>query len=99
MQLPPPMKSFLSENDLSGKTVIPFNTNAGYGIGSSFATVGELCPDCEILNGFSTRAGTGREGVYSSLEGEKELELRQKEKGWWEGKDIIPTNPQKRKHI
>jgi multimeric flavodoxin WrbA len=31
MQMPPPMKSFLHEYDLSGKTVIPFNTNAGYG--------------------------------------------------------------------
>ena len=36
MQLPPPLKSFLSQYDLSGKTVVPFNTNAGYGIGSSF---------------------------------------------------------------
>lgn len=27
MQLPPSMKSFLNENDLSGKTVIPFNKN------------------------------------------------------------------------
>ncbi len=31
MQMPPPMKSFLHEYDLSGKTVIPFNTNTGYG--------------------------------------------------------------------
>src|SRR3546814_6515853 len=31
MQLPPPMKSFLNDYDLSGKTVVPFNTNAGYG--------------------------------------------------------------------
>ncbi|GMQ23358.1 hypothetical protein Aoki45_00400 [Algoriphagus sp. oki45] len=29
MQLPPPIKSFLRENDLDGKTVIPFNTHAG----------------------------------------------------------------------
>src|SRR5690606_2235720 len=26
MQLPPPMKSFLNEYDLSGKVIIPFNT-------------------------------------------------------------------------
>src|ERR1700751_6098306 len=32
MKLPPPMKSFLHQYDLSGKTVIPFNTNDGYGI-------------------------------------------------------------------
>ena len=34
MQLPPPMKSFLRQYSLKGKTVIPFNTNAGYGEGS-----------------------------------------------------------------
>jgi flavodoxin len=43
MQLPPPMKSFLTQYDLIGKTVIPFNTNAGYGVGSSFETVKKLC--------------------------------------------------------
>jgi flavodoxin len=36
MQLPPPIKSFLKEYNLSGKIVVPFNTNAGYGIGTSF---------------------------------------------------------------
>src|SRR6478672_3725653 len=35
MKMPPPMKSFLHEYNLGGKTVIPFNTNAGYGVGSS----------------------------------------------------------------
>src|SRR5678815_5337330 len=39
--LPPPMKSFLKQYDLSGKTIVPFNTNDGYGIGSSFDTVKE----------------------------------------------------------
>lgn len=41
MQLPPPVKSFLHQYDLKGKTVIPFNTNGGYGSGSSFQTVRE----------------------------------------------------------
>jgi len=39
MKIPPPMKSFLKQYNLTGKTVIPFNTNAGYGAGSSFQTV------------------------------------------------------------
>src|SRR5690606_9433855 len=42
MQLPPPMKSFLKQYDLRGKTVVPFNTNGGYGIGSTFSTVKDL---------------------------------------------------------
>ena len=52
MKLPPPMKSFLHQYDLSNKTVIPFNTNAGYGVGSSFQTVKELCPNSKVLEGF-----------------------------------------------
>lgn len=42
MKMPPPMKSFLHQYNLSGKTVIPFNTNAGYGVGSSFETVKKI---------------------------------------------------------
>lgn len=32
MQLPPPVKSFLNQYDLKSKTIIPFNTNAGYSV-------------------------------------------------------------------
>ena len=78
MQLPPPMKTFLSENDLSGKTVIPFNTNAGYGIGSSFESVEELCPESNILEGYST---TG-DGILFVMEGEKEVEVRTAVNNW-----------------
>ena len=62
MQLPPPVKSFLREYNLKGKAVIPFNTNAGYGEGSSFRTVRELCSECTVLEGFghTRRSGTGR---------------------------------------
>lgn len=95
MQLPPPMKSFLSENDLSGKTVIPFNTNAGYGIGSSFATVVELCTDSEIPKRFSTRGGIERDGVLFVMEGEKEVEVRQEVSDWLEEINIVPTNSNK----
>jgi flavodoxin len=62
MKLPPPMKSFLKHYDLSGKTVVPFNTNDGYGIGSSFDTVKELCPNSKILDGFTTRGGIDSDG-------------------------------------
>jgi flavodoxin len=84
MQLPPPMKSFLSQNDLSGKTVIPFNTNAGYGTGSSFDTVKELCPDSKILEGFSAKGGIERDGVLFVMEGNKESEVRQDVNSWLE---------------
>jgi len=82
MQLPPPMKSFLNQYDLSGKTVIPFNTNAGYGIGSSFQTVKELCPNSTILEGFSAKGGVERDGIYFVMEGEKEKEIETKVRQW-----------------
>jgi hypothetical protein len=47
----PPVKSFLREYNLKGKIVVPFNTNAGYGAGSSFQTVRELCPQSTVLEG------------------------------------------------
>jgi len=62
MQLPPPVKSFLHQYNLKGKTVIPFNTNGGYGVGSSFETVKELCPQSTILLGFTTRGGSEIDG-------------------------------------
>ncbi|AWW29677.1 flavodoxin [Echinicola strongylocentroti] len=82
MQLPPPVKTFLNENDLSGKTVIPFNTNAGYGVGSSFETVNKLCPESNILEGYATRGGIERDGVLFVMEGEKEMEVSKEVNDW-----------------
>lgn len=73
MQLPPPVKSFLHQYNLKGKTVIPFNTNAGYGIGSSFRTVKELCPGSTVLEGFSTKGGIERDGILLAITGEKAI--------------------------
>ena len=84
MQLPPPMKSFLHDHDLRGKTVIPFNTNGGYGIGSSFRTVEELCPESNILEGFSTRGGLERDGIYLAIKGERREEVHAEVTGWLE---------------
>ena len=82
MQLPPPMKSFLNQYDLKGKTVIPFNTNAGYGVGSSFETVKQLCPNSTLLEGFSIKGGIERDGILFVMEGEKETQARDEVKKW-----------------
>ncbi len=82
MQLPPPMKSFLRQYDLSEKTVIPFNTNGGYGIGSSFDSVKGLCPNSKVLEGFSIKGGVERDGILFVMEGEKEEEARLEVQKW-----------------
>jgi flavodoxin len=89
MQLPPPMKSFLNQYELSGKTVVPFNTNGGYGIGSTFSTVKELCPNSEVLEGFSTKGGVERDGILFVMEGEKEKEARLEIESWLQKIKII----------
>jgi flavodoxin len=78
MKLPPPMKSFLKQYDLRGKTVVPFNTNDGYGVGSSFETVKELCPNSKILEGFTIKGGVESDGQarLSKAENTKEGEMK-----------------------
>lgn len=82
MALPPPMKSFLHGNDLGGKAVIPFNTNGGYGIGSSFRTVEELASDARILEGFSVKGGLERDGIHLAIEGDRRKEVAAKVIEW-----------------
>ena len=82
MKLPPPMKSFLRQYSFKGKTVIPFNTNAGYGEGSSFTTVKELCPDSTILEGFVTTGGIERDGVYLAIKDARAREVQNEVRVW-----------------
>lgn len=82
MQLPPPMKSFLKQYDLRGKTIVPFNTHAGYGAGNSFETIKKLCPRSTILEGFSIKGGVERDGIYFVMEGEKEKQAQIEVKQW-----------------
>ena len=89
MQMPPPMKSFLHENNLSGKRVIPFNTHGGYGVGSGFDTVEMLCSESTILEGFSVKGGLERDGIYLSIEGERKDEVRSKVHDWLERIEIL----------
>lgn len=70
------MISFLNEYNLSGKTVVPFNTNAGYGIGTAFETLKDLCPKSKILEVFSIKGGVERDGILYVMEGEKEIQAR-----------------------
>ena len=50
--LPPVVRAFLSAHDLSGKTIIPFTTHGGYGLGSSRAVLHAHAPQAKVLEGF-----------------------------------------------
>ena len=89
MKLPPPMRSFLKQYDLKGKTIIPFNTNAGYGVGTGFEKVKELCPDSKVLEGFEIKGGIERDGVYFVIKDEKAKEAETKVKSWLQKIKIV----------
>ena len=82
MKMPPPVKTFLKQYNLRGKTVVPFNTNAGYGVGSGFQTVSELCPDSKILEGFEMKGGVERDGIKLAIKDEKKKEAEASVEKW-----------------
>lgn len=92
MKLPPPMKSFLKKYDLKGKTIIPFNTNAGYGVGSSFDTVKELSTESNVLEGFTMKGGVERDGILFVMEGKKKIEAEKKVREWLTKIGLNKTN-------
>ncbi|AVB75611.1 flavodoxin [Methanococcus maripaludis] len=51
--VPMAVLTFLEEYDFSGKTLIPFCTHEGSGMGHSESDIAKNCPDAKILNGFS----------------------------------------------
>jgi flavodoxin len=82
IELPPPIKTFLHQYDLKGKTVIPFNTNGGYGPGITFQTIRELCLQSTILQGFTIRGGSERDGEFLAIKGARADEAKQKFGSW-----------------
>ena len=89
MKLPPPVKSFLHQYDLKGKTVIPFNTNDGYGIGSCFETVKELCPNSKIVDGFTIKGGVESDGQSRLSKEENAKEAEKEVKKWLQKNKLI----------
>ncbi|MBX2922218.1 MAG: hypothetical protein KF746_08510 [Chitinophagaceae bacterium] len=53
MRLPPVVRTFLRNNDFSGKTIIPFNTHAGYGTGKSVNEIKEFAPKATVMEALS----------------------------------------------
>ena len=68
---PAPIRTFLSEYDLSGKTIVPFCTYGGSGFGQSIADITKLCPKSNILEGLAvkgTESKNSKEKVFNWLQ-------------------------------
>ncbi len=58
---PPILRSFLSAHDLAGKTVLPFITHGGYGLGSSERVIAQHAPNARLQPAFSMQADQERQ--------------------------------------
>ena len=55
--VPAPVRTFLLEYDFSGKTIVPFCTHEGSGLGQSAADISIFCPKSTVLEGVAIRGG------------------------------------------
>ena len=53
--IPAPVRVFLSAYNLSGKTIVPFCTHEGSGLGRSVTDISKLCPKSTLLEGLAIR--------------------------------------------
>ena len=56
-EVPQIIKTFLDQYDLSGKTIIPFNTHEGSGDGGTYNYIKEQEPNANVLEGLPIRGG------------------------------------------
>ena len=56
--LPMAMFTFLEQHDLSGKTIIPFCTHEGSGLGRGPGDIGKIAPGATLRQGLAVRGGS-----------------------------------------
>ena len=62
----PVVRTFLKENDLSGKTIKPFATNAGW-LGQTFKEIERLCPSAKVEKGMDIVFESYSDNLKTSL--------------------------------
>ncbi|MFK0692695.1 flavodoxin, partial [Mesorhizobium sp. IMUNJ 23033] len=60
---PPVIRTFLAVHDLAGKTIIPFITHSGFGLGNSQAVLASHAPQARLMEGFSMQAPQERQTI------------------------------------
>ena len=60
-KMPQAIYSFIDSYDLTGKTVIPFNTHEGSGQSGTQSVITDALPDCIVLQGLAIQGKTAQE--------------------------------------
>lgn len=61
MTVPPLIRSFLSAHDLTGRTLVPFITHGGYGIGRALSVIARHAPGARVGDAFVMQADQERD--------------------------------------
>lgn len=64
--MPMPVFTFLESYDFSGKTIVPFCTHEGSGMGHSEQDIAKACPKATVLKGIAIH-GTGASSADSNV--------------------------------
>lgn len=64
---PPILKNFFKKYDMTGKTIIPFNTHEGSGDGGTYREIAHDLPNSKVLKGLAIRGGDVSEKKASNV--------------------------------
>lgn len=81
-QLPPPVKSWLSRTDWTGKTILPFATHAGGGAARGFAQLAALCPTAKVTPGLALEGGATRDNCALAIRGRRMAQVERELSAW-----------------
>lgn len=73
---PMPVKTFLADNDFSGKIIAPFCTHEGSALGRSVTDLKEICPNSTVLTGLAIRGSTVKNAQDKVSEWLKNIKLK-----------------------
>lgn len=75
---PAPVLTFLTQTNLAGKTIAPFCTHEGSGLGRSVRDITKFCPKATILEGLAVRGSYVRNAKREVSEWLSKIGVREK---------------------
>lgn len=84
MTLPQAVVSFLDSYDFNGKTIIPFNTHGGYGVGSTFSQISANTKGANVLEGYTVKGGEETNGLMLIIKNKNREKVSKEIDTWLE---------------
>lgn len=84
MALPQAVVSFLNSYDFNGKTIIPFNTHGGYGVGSTFSQISANTKGANVLEGYTVKGGEETNGLMFIIKNKNREKVSKEIDTWLE---------------